>query len=247
MAMRVSATLFGDPDAIAHIDALIANDPDDVRLRFARACALEDLGRTLDAQRAYLDVLARDPQHFGSLTNLGSLLHVRGQCDVAMAFYLKAVAAHPDDPMGHINLGNGLVEMGDIEAGKSEYETALRLRPGYPNAHFALSLLHRSLGDDDLALRNRQLAFAKPSVRVAPYYGADPPLDVLFVVSADGGNVVTHPYIDQHVIRAYNVIAEGYRPELELPPHHVFFNAIGDADRAAEPLRIAAEIAKCSG
>jgi Flp pilus assembly protein TadD len=82
MAMRVTAEPFSGTDVIERIDALIAADPTAIRLRFARASALHDLSRNVEAERAYLDVLARDPTHFGALTNLGTLLHVAGKRDV---------------------------------------------------------------------------------------------------------------------------------------------------------------------
>jgi hypothetical protein len=48
-------------------------------------------------------------------------------------------------------------------------------------------------------------------------------------------------------VRLYTLVAEGYQPWLELPPHHVVFNGIGDVDRSLAPLRVAVEIAARSG
>ncbi len=109
------------------IAALIAETPDAVNLRFGYACALEDLGRIPEAQRAYVDVLNLDPEHFGALTNMGSMLHNAGNREVARAFYTKAVVHHPGDPMGHLNLGNALVEDGEDDAALVHYNEALRL------------------------------------------------------------------------------------------------------------------------
>jgi Flp pilus assembly protein TadD len=247
MAMRVSAQAFTDEEALARIDALIEEHPDDVKLRFARACCLEDLARYEQAKRAYSDVLVRDPANFGALTNLGSLLHMHGQRTVARALYTKAVIEHPDEPMAYVNLGNALLEDGERVAAESTYHAGLRVKPDYPNLHFALSLLYRDGGDHDSALKHHQLAFVKPVVRVAPYHGDGPPVDVLLVLAAHGGNVVTHPFFDSRVVRLYTLVAEGYQPWLQLPPHHAIFNGIGDVDRSLVPLRVAREIVARSG
>jgi hypothetical protein len=247
MAMRVSAGAFTDEESLARIDALVAEHPDDVKLLFARACCLEDLARYESAKRAYSDVLQRDPTNFGALTNLGSLLHVHGQHAVSRALYTKAVVEHPDEPMAYVNLGNALLDAGENVAAEATYQAGLRVRPDYANLHFALHLYYRRIGDDDGALKHHQLTFVKPLVTCAPYFGDGPPVDVLLLVAAHGGNVVTHPFFDRRVVRLYTLVAEGYQPWLELPPHHVIFNGIGDVDRSIVPLRAAREVVVRSG
>ena len=247
MAMRVSAHAFADEESLARIDALVEAHPDDVKLLFARGCCLEDLARYEEAKRAYAGVLQREPANFGALTNLGSLLHMHGQRVVARALYTKAVVEHPEEPMAYVNLGNALFEDGEAAAAEATYQAGLRVRAGYPNLHFALALLYRHTGDEDSALKHHQLAFVKPLVTVAPYHGDGPPVDVLLLLAAHGGNVVTHPFFDRRVVRLYTLVAEGYQPWLELPPHHAIFNGIGDVDRSLAPLRIAREIVARSG
>jgi glutathione synthase/RimK-type ligase-like ATP-grasp enzyme len=213
---------------------------------FEAACALHDVFRNREAERAYLEILARDPTHFGALTNLGTLLHVAGNRTVARALYTKAAAEHPNEPIAFVNLGNALVEDRDVDAAIATYQHALTVAPGFPNAYFALSLLYRALGRDDDALRARQLAFAKPIVSVRPALGTDDPIDLLLLISANGGNVVTAPLLDRSIVRTYQIVVEGYREEMELPAHHAIFNAVGDADRATDALDLADAIVRRS-
>jgi hypothetical protein len=247
MAMRVTAAAFSDGASLERIDALVAANPGEVSLRFAHACCLEDLARYEEAKREYAVVLKADPSNFGALTNLGGLLHMHGQRVVARALYTKAVVEHPDEPMAYVNLGNALLEDGDMAGAESAYLAGLRVAPEYPNLHFALSLYHREMGDDDSALKHHQLAFVKPIVTVGPYFGEGSPVDVLLLLAAHGGNVVTHPFFDRRAVRVYSLVAEGYQPWLELPPHHVVLNGIGDVDRSPSPLRAAREIVARSG
>jgi glutathione synthase/RimK-type ligase-like ATP-grasp enzyme len=247
MAMRVSAASFAGTEALERIDALIEAQPGDMGLLFARGCCLEDLARFEDAKRAYAGVLQSEPAHFGALTNLGSLLHVHGVRTIARALYTKAVVEYPDEPLAYVNLGNALLEDGDYKGAETTYHAGLRVKSDYPNLHFALSLLYREMGDHDSALKHHQLAFVKPLVTVGEYHGTAEPIDVLLVLAAHGGNVVTHPFFDRRVVRVYTVVAEGYQSWLELPKHHVVFNGIGDVDRSLEPLRVAREIVARSG
>ena len=92
----------------------IAADPDAVSLRFELACLLAEMGRTLEARNAYLDLLAREPSHRLALNNLGTLLYATGYRTAARTAYAEAVARHPDDPMSHVNLGNVLYESGEF-------------------------------------------------------------------------------------------------------------------------------------
>jgi Flp pilus assembly protein TadD len=247
MAMRVSAQAFAGEDALAKIGALLAASPNDAGLMFARACCLEDIARNEEAKRAYAELLTKEPSHFGALTNLGSLLHTNGVRDVARALYTKALVEHPDEPMAYVNMGNALVENGELDAAEAMYFAGLRVQPEYPNLHFALSLLYRLKDDGDSALKHQQLAFVKPIISAAPYYGSAAPLDVLLILAAHGGNMVTHPFFDRRVVRLYTIVAEGYQAAMTLPPHHVVFNGVGDADRATAPLEIARAIVQQSG
>jgi Flp pilus assembly protein TadD len=245
--VRVSATPFGSEAQLEAIDAMIRKAPDAIALHFARACCLEDLGRIAAAQRAYLDVLADDANHFGALTNLGSLLLERDDREVARAFFTKAAVHYPDDAMAQANLAGALAADGDLSGARERYGAALAIDPGHLVAHLGLAGLAAHAGDPAGAEQHRAAAFAAPRVWRAPYFGAAAPLQLLFLISADGGNVVTNFFVDNRVVAATTLVAETYRPELALPPHHVCFNAIGDADRCRAPLEVAAAIAARSG
>jgi glutathione synthase/RimK-type ligase-like ATP-grasp enzyme len=147
--------------------------------------------------------------------------------------------------MAYVNMGNALFEDGDVAGAEATYLAGLRVRE-YPNLHFALHVLYRETGDHDSALKHHQLAFVKPLVTVEPYYGTGKPVDVLLLLAAHGGNVVTHPFFDNRVVRLYRLVAEGYQPWMELPPHDVVFNGIGDVDRSVVPLRTAQTIVERS-
>ena len=66
MAMRVTAAAFSDGASLERIDALVAANPGEVSLRFARACCLEDLAR-------YEDLLQQVTGHWETISHYETL------------------------------------------------------------------------------------------------------------------------------------------------------------------------------
>ena len=244
--MRVSATPFSDPRQLDAIDDLIREQPNDIGLRFGRACALEDLGRIDDALAAYVEVLGREPTHFGALTNLGSLLLERGRSADARAYLVAAATLYPADPMAQVNLAQLHADSGDFDAALAAYASALQAKPDFLHAHLGLARVYTSLGEDEAVRRHLDCAFAEPKAWNYPYRGTAPPLQVLLLVSAFGGDMVTNLFFDDALVQKAVLLADSVRDELELPPYHVLFNAIGDADRSRPSLERAVAIAAAS-
>jgi tetratricopeptide (TPR) repeat protein len=244
--VRIGATPFSDPRQLAAIDELIAQSPDEIGLSFGRACCLEDLGRIDEALRAYVAVLDRQPTHFGALTNLGSLLFERGLVTQARPYVLAAAALQPGDPLAQVNLGQLHAATGDTEAAETAYAAALRTKPDLLQAHLGLAALYTENGDAARAQAHLDAAYAEPKAWSFPYRGSGPPLQVLLLVSAFGGDMVTNLFFDDAVVQKSVLLADSVRGELPIPPYHVLFNAIGDADRSRASLERAAAFAATS-
>ena len=244
--MRLSGTPFSDPRQLVAIDELIAEAPGEIGLRFGRACCLEDLGRIDDAVQAYVAVLTADPTHFGALTNLGSLLLERGRAADARAYLEAAVKLHPRDPVALINLGQLCAELGDEERAVAAFANALGVQPGSVHAHLGLAKIFVARDDDASAQTHLDRAFAEPKAWSFPHRGEGEALKVLLLVSAFGGDMVTNLFFDDTVVQKAVLLADSVRGDLALPPYHVLFNAIGDADRSAPSLERAVAIANAS-
>ena len=222
--------------ALVELEARIAGDVEAVGPRFERACLLHELGRTLEARDAYLDVLGRDAAHAGALNNLGTLLHATGYATAARTAYAEAVARHPGDWMGHVNLANVLREKGEWAAARAHYEAALALDAGQLEAHQGLGAVLGELGDEEGAARHRRKGFGERPVMALPYRGEGRGVRVLQLVAAAGGNIPTRHMLDDRVFETYVVLPEYYDTGAALPPHDLVWNAIGDADLAAGAL-----------
>jgi hypothetical protein len=217
----------------------VQRDSPSIAVRFERACLLTQVGRTADAQAAYLELLALEPSHAGALNNLGSLLHETGYRTAARTAYAEAVARHPGDPMGHVNLANVLGENGDLEHARAHYETALRLQPDHAEAHRRLAGILAETGDREGAGRHRRLGFAGRALLTLPYRGERPPVPLLLLAGSAGGNIPLRHLLDDRIFQTYVIFPEFFDAATPLPQHSLVFNSIGDADLAAPALAAA--------
>ena len=232
--------------ALRELDARIAAEPEALNARLERAGLLVELGRTLDARNAYLDVLARAPADRLALNNLGTLLHSTGYRTAARTAYTEAAARHPADPMSQVNMANVLYECGEFEPAREHYETALRCDPDYPEAHQGLSYVLAELGDAQRAAWHRQKGFEPRAIRTLPYRGEGTPVSVLLLISALGGNIPTRHFLDDRVFQTTVVVTEFFDRNAPLPRHQLIFNAIGDPDLAGKALSAAQSVAAAS-
>ncbi len=216
--------------ALAEVEARLAAAPADADAGFERACLLAELGEIEAAKAAYLDLLARVPNHAGALNNLGTLLHAASYRRAARTVYAQAAAAHPDDPMGHVNLANLLFEEEEAEGARAHYETALRLAPDHAEAHRGLAILLAEQGEAAQAAYHRDRAFGTRPVTTLPYRGVGAPLPLLLLVSVAGGNVPFSALLDDRIFLTHVAVAEYVTPETPLPAHRLVVNAVGDSD-----------------
>lgn len=233
--------------ALRLIEERIAAEPDAVDPRLERAGLLTELGRTLEARNAYLDVLARAPSDRLALNNLGTLLHSTGYRTAARTAYAEAAAQHPDDAISHVNLGNVLYENGEFGAARAHYETALLCEPDYAEAHQGLSYVLAEMEDAAGSAWHRRKGFEQRAVQTLPYRGAGAPVSILLLISAAGGNIPTRSFLDDRVFQTTVVAPDFYDFREPLPRHQLIFNAIGDADLAVEALAAAQSVAALSG
>ncbi len=233
--------------ALRDLNDRITADPEAVGPRFERACLLAEMGRTLDARNAYLELLARDASHRLALNNLGTLLHAAGYRTAARTAYTEAAERHPDDPMSHVNLGNVLYESGEFTAAQEHYETALRSDPSHLEAHQGLAYVLAEFGDEEGARWHRRKGFEDRPILALPYRGDGPPVSLLLLVSSVGGNIPTRYLLDDRVFQTFVLAPEFYDPKVPLPKHQVVFNAIGDADLAGPALAAAQAVVALTG
>jgi hypothetical protein len=205
---------------------------------FLRARARDLAGRDLDARQGYLDALSLDMAHAGALNSLGTLLARAGCRSAARLCWRQATERCPDDAAAHVHLGNLLREDGDRGA-EAAYREALFRDPELPEAHQGLALI---LDGAEAAAWHRDRGFGPRALTTAPYRGTAAPIEVLQVASCRGGNIPTRLLLPDTRFRVHTVFAEYADRVADVPPHHVAFNAIGDADFCPDALADAARL-----
>jgi tetratricopeptide (TPR) repeat protein len=120
---------------------------------FEKGCELEES----DAVRAidhYRKALAASVCHSGIYTNLGRLLHEKGQRADAQSVYEEGTRVCPDDALLHFNLGVLLDEQSRTDEAIACYVRALEKDPRLVDAHYNLALAYERTGRQREALRH---------------------------------------------------------------------------------------------
>ncbi len=124
------------------------------------AFALHAQGKLAEAERAYAELLRRQPDNFQALHLCGVLALQRGQVEQAIALLSRSLALEPRQPLAHRDLGNALQQSQRFAEALAAYDRALALKPDqadiYNNRGIALAKLNRT--EEALASYERAIA-----------------------------------------------------------------------------------------
>jgi tetratricopeptide (TPR) repeat protein len=96
--------------------------------------------------------VAKAPNKFRPLYNLGSNLGRAGRLDEAEEILLRALELEPTNGQAHNQIGNILLMRRDLAGAAEHYRAAISSKPDLPEPYFNLGLIHESLGDPVTAL-----------------------------------------------------------------------------------------------
>jgi len=196
------------------------------------------------AKNTYIEILRREPGHFSALNELGTLALAGGYRKAARTAYAEAVHLHPGNKLARINLANVLREDNELAAARAEYEAALALDADSSEAHRALAELLRDEDPVGAEAHFRRSLTGRALVS-QPYRGSGTARSLVLLVSARGGNVPTQQWIDDKTFTVHVLYVES-AAAMDLPPHDLLVNAIGDADLCMAALARAEAIARTS-
>ena len=159
--------------ALENFGRAAAAAPAVVTYRGNWAAMLFGLGRHVEAEKEFREVLRRDPNQPDVHNNLANVLRSLGRLDEALASSRRALALRPAYPEAHNNLGTTLRELERHEESLACYRQALKLRPDFPEAHNNLGIALRELGRFEEALASyRRTLGLRPAYPEAHYnYG----------------------------------------------------------------------------
>lgn len=146
--------------ALAALDHVASQFPDEPRVLLPRGEALNRLGRQAEAMACYDRALAVAPPTPEVLNNRANLLAASGQMQAAQDAFAAATELFPGSSLLHLNHGNVLQAMDQNEAAVAAFDRALALAPGDPGALNNRGLSLRRLGRGDAALASFEAAIA---------------------------------------------------------------------------------------
>ena len=93
------------------------------------------------------DCLQKNPTDFRVYNNLGKALEEKGEVEVAIGMYEKAISVKPEHPRSYNNLGVALLNRGKIDEAHEVLYKALEKAPKNPETHYNLGLTHGARND----------------------------------------------------------------------------------------------------
>ena len=125
-------------EALAKIDAVLANDTRNPQARFLKGVIQSDQGETDEATATFQALTEDFPELPEPHNNLAVIWAQKGRYDIAKAELETALAAHPDYAIAHENLGDIYTRL----AG-AEYDRALALDKTNKSAQAKLTLVRQ--------------------------------------------------------------------------------------------------------
>jgi glutathione synthase/RimK-type ligase-like ATP-grasp enzyme len=162
--------------------------------------------------------------------------------DEAKQHLLAALAVDSNHAGAMIGLGALLGRVGMLSDARVVLMEALERHPNEPRAHRELVVVCAALGDQDAADEHSRREYTLRPMSVIPCIGEGPPLRLLLIAAGDAINTRTARLRDPRLFETTVVAAEFLPSDVDLPPHDVVFNAIGDADRSEAALAAAERV-----
>ncbi len=121
---------------------------------FQEALKLHQTGNLTDASIIYNRILEEQPDHFETISLLGTLNLQTGNLDAACVLLKKSTELKPDNAIAHCNLGSTLHASGRFEDAVYCYKRAIEIKPDYVEAYYNLgsTLQSRNLFDEAIAV-----------------------------------------------------------------------------------------------
>jgi tetratricopeptide (TPR) repeat protein len=108
----------------------------------------------LQAREAYLEALERRPSLVDARINLGRLLQLAGEVQLAEAHFRIALTYQPTNATALFNLGVALEDQGRLGEARQAYAATISADATFADAHFNLARLLEQLGERQAALRH---------------------------------------------------------------------------------------------
>lgn len=124
------------------------------------AFALHTQGKFAEAERAYAEILRRQPGHHQALYLSGVLALQQGQAGRSIELLRESLKYEPRQPLAHRDLGNALQQVQQFDEALASYDKSLALKPDQPDLLNNRGIALTSLGRTEEALESYGRAIA---------------------------------------------------------------------------------------
>ena len=122
-------------------------------------------GHLAYAQQALEYVLEREPANTRAMSNLASVLALRGQATAAADLRRKLEQMEPNPPFGYYKRGIAAMQAGDYKLAKEMFAKEVDRAAYYHEFHFWLALAYMGLGDTEHAREHLAIAVDNSTTR----------------------------------------------------------------------------------
>ncbi len=146
--------------ALEHFRAAAALDPHNLWTLLDIAAELRELGRNVDADAVYRDVVAKKPDAPQGWRGLGAMARLRGNRTEALHHFRTAADLEPEHFWTLVDIATELRELGRLGEAEAAYRNIVTKNPSFSNGWRGLALLARQRGDRAAALEHFRAAVA---------------------------------------------------------------------------------------
>jgi len=114
-----------------------------INAQYNEALSAMNSGRTREAQKIFLNILARKPDHVESLNNMGVISASQGNKKEALAYFKKILEYRTNYPKAYNNIGLIMMSEGDSQLAEEYFRKAISLEPEGLEPYLNLSALLR--------------------------------------------------------------------------------------------------------
>ncbi len=171
------------PEAIAHLQTLLAKDPGNATGLTLLGQVYERAGEREKARESYEKALAVKPETVQALNNLALVCAEANQLDRAAELARKARALQPNDPLIADTLGWVLYKQGDYQQALTLSDDSASKLPQNPRVQFHAGMANYMMGQMDRAREALNKAVASD----VDYVGKDEAQRRLAALSGDAG------------------------------------------------------------
>lgn len=115
-----------------------------INAQYNEALGAMNSGRMRQAQRIFMNILARRPDHVESLNNLGVIAASLGDKKDALAYFKKVLEHRPNYPKAYNNIGLVMMSDGEARLAEEYFRKAISLEPESLEPYINLSALLRT-------------------------------------------------------------------------------------------------------